>query len=354
MAVGNPIITDSKKSQTMKVALGMFLVVVATVAIVAVSMHQQPELEELAAKKGAKKAAPLTFGSSITLMTAYNEYIVVTKSGKVYMDGFLNGNDVIKIVNPKGGKKGAVKYGAKVAFMGQNGKYFLSRYSGKVTCRTSVLGQDTTWTIVGGSGGVMIADRVSFKNEYGFLRVSTDGANSNQPATTASEKYLIGLPGQENGLKLGNGLHYGEVITLMNPTFEYLQIDHNGWATMGGKPADNWHHFVVLSSIHREGVISYGDKLVLRAHNGRFVSVRQDSLALEAVSRSITDESEFTLIGGPGFGSGYAHDRDMVCLRNYQGYIDSKHGETRVNMGQDGHYGPDNVLQMKKVWDSSL
>ena len=67
------------------------------------------ELEELAAKKGAKKAAPLTFGSSITLMTAYNEYIVVTKSGKVYMDGFLNGNDVIKIVNPKGGKKGAVK-----------------------------------------------------------------------------------------------------------------------------------------------------------------------------------------------------------------------------------------------------
>lgn len=101
-------------------------------------------------------------------------------------------------------------------------------------------------------------------------------------------------------------------------------------------------------------MISYGDKLVLRAHNGRFVSVRQDSLALEAVSRSITDESEFTLIGGPGFGSGYAHDRDMVCLRNYQGYIDSKHGETRVNMGQDGHYGPDNVLQMKKVWDSSL
>merc|ERR1711964_847525 len=98
MAVGNPIITDSKKSQTMKVALGMFLVVVATVAIVAVSMHQQPELEELAAKKGAKKAAPLTFGSSITLMTAYNEYIIVTKSGKVYMDGFLNGNDVIKIM----------------------------------------------------------------------------------------------------------------------------------------------------------------------------------------------------------------------------------------------------------------
>merc|ERR1711871_601967 len=119
-------------------------------------------------------------------------------------------------------------------------------------------------------------------------------------------------------------------------------------ATMGGRPLDNWHHFAVLSALHREGVISYGDKLVLRAHNGRFVSVREDNRALEAVSRAITDQSEFTIIGGPGFGSGYVHSGDMVALRSIRGFIDATHGETRVSIGPDGHYGPNNILQLKK------
>lgn len=351
MAVGNPgpLVTESKKSHTMKIALSVCLAVVATVAIVAVSMNGEPQLEELA----TKKATPLTFGSSITLMTSYNEYLVVNKGGKVYMDGFLYGNNVLKVVNPKG-KKGAVKYGQKIALQGPNGKFFMARYSGKVTARTGVLGADTDFVVTGGTGPVQIGDRVSFKNEYGFLRASPDGASSNEPDATATEKYLIGLPGQETGLKLGNGLHYGEVVALLNTDHEYFQVDHNGWASMGGKPTDNFHHFAVLSSIHREGAVSYGDKLVLRAHNGRFVSVRQDNLALEAVSRAITDESEFTVIGAPGFGSGYVHSRDMVVLRNYQGYISSVNGEARVSMGKDGHAGPKNIFQMTKVWDSAL
>merc|ERR1712227_93101 len=102
---------------------------------------------------------------------------------------------------------------------------------------------------------------------------------------------------------------------------------------MGGVPLDNWHHFAVLSSLHEEGVVSYGDKL-----------------ALEAVSRAITDESEFSIVGGPGFGSGYVHSGDMVALRSIQGYIDGKHGETRLSLGPDGHYGPNNLMQIKKVW----
>jgi hypothetical protein len=358
MAVGNPSPLVAKMDYK-RVAFGVALALFAVAAVVAVSVNMagEPTFESLAAKKAAKakKLTPLTYGSSITLMTDYNEYVVHSKSGKIYMDGFMYGDDVFKIVNPKGGKKGPVKYGDKVAIMGTlNKKYLLCTYSGKVAGRTSVIGKDTEWTIVGGSGPVMLNDRVSFKNEYGFLRVSKDGTNSNAPTNTASEKYLIGLPGQETGLKLANGLHYGEVIELMNPEMEFLQIDHNGWGTMGGRPLDNWHHFAVLSSLHREGVISYGDKLIFRAHNGRFVSVREDNRALEAVSRAITDQSEFTIVGGPGFGSGYVKSRDMVALRCIIGYIDSAHGETRVKMAPDGHYGPNNVFQMLKVWDSSL
>ena len=74
----------------------------------------------------------------------------------------------IKIVSPKGGS-GGVKYGDAIALMGQNGKYFMIRYSGVVNARTSVLAADTEFKILGGSGPVMVNDRVSFKSEFGFL-----------------------------------------------------------------------------------------------------------------------------------------------------------------------------------------
>merc|ERR1712100_657299 len=78
--------------------------------------------------------------------------------GRLRTGGFKGGDDQIKIVSLKGGSK-AVKYGDSIALMGQNGKYFMVRYSGVVTARTSVLAADTTFKILGGSGPVMVGDR---------------------------------------------------------------------------------------------------------------------------------------------------------------------------------------------------
>jgi len=267
------------------------------------------------------------------------------------MGGFLNGNDNVKIVSPEG-KKGAVKYGDEVALMGANSKYFLVRYSGQITSRASVIARDTKFKIMGGSGKVMIADRVSFKSEFGYLLASEDGTRSVE-VLTAAEKFLIGLPGQEAGLKMANGLHYGEVVTFENLN-TYMQCDHNGWITIRAKPTSNWDHFTLLSSTHSEGIISYDDKIVLRAHNGRMVSVRLDNNALEAVSLAITDRSEFTIIGAAGTASGVVHDRDRVALRTFQGYVANDNGGARVFMGQSGHYTPHSIFLIHKVWDSTL
>lgn len=268
------------------------------------------------------------------------------------LGGFLNGNNNVKIISPAG-KKGAVKYGDDVALMGKNGKYFVVRYSGKVTSRASVIARDTTFKIVGGSGDVHIADRVSFKSEFGYLHVAEDGSNSVEHLT-AAEKFTVGLPGQETGLKSANGLHYGEVVTFQNKARQYMQTDHNGWCSIRAKPTGNFDHFTVLSATHAEGVISYGNKIVLRAHNGRMVSVRLDNNALEAVSLSISDRSEFTLVGSAGTASGVVHDRDMVALRTFQGYINANDGDARVFMGQSGHYNAGAEFMIHKIWDSTL
>merc|ERR1711988_1482945 len=251
-------------------------------AIVAVAMlNTTADFQDLAGKAAKAKATSkaLSYGSTVTLMNPYNLYMLVQKNGEINMGGFLHGNNNIKIVSP-GGKKGAVKYGDEVSLMGENGKYFLVRYSGKITSRASVIARDTKWKILGGSGGVHIADRVNFKSEFGYLHVSDDGCRS-VDALTAAENFLIGLPGQETGLKSANGI-----------------------LSIKSKPAGNWDHFTILSAIHTEGIISYGNKIVLRAHNGRMVSVRLDTSALEAVSLSITDRSEFTIVGSAGFSTG--------------------------------------------------
>ena len=221
--------------------LGAVALVALVVTIVAVQQGQTQSLAKA-------KASPLKYGSKITLMTSYNEYIVVDKAGTVTMDGYTTGNNVVTVVNPKG-KKGAVKYGDKISLMGQNGKYFVARYSGKITARSTVIAADSEWTIVGGSGGVQvhslsplaahsspnlpppgslhphwrafpnsrrhctmwyvnfsvwfvqIGDRVSLKDEFGYMTVNTDGASSIATEITVMQKYLIGMPGQENGLR---------------------------------------------------------------------------------------------------------------------------------------------------------
>jgi len=360
MALGNKAIAPAETqpvtgaSRTMKVAAiaAATLLVCAVVALAMVNVTV--ETQELAAKKSAAKstAKALSYGSTITLMNPYNMYLLTQQSGAINMGGFLHGNNNVKIVSP-GGKKGAVKYGDDVSLMGANGKYFLVRYSGKITSRASVIARDTKFKVIGGSGAVHIADRISFKSEFGYLRASDDGCRSVE-TLTAGEKFLVGLPGQENGLKQANGLHYGEVVTFENMDDQFMQTDHNGWITIRAKPVGNWDHFTILSSIHAEGILSYGSKIVLRAHNGRMVSVRLDNNALEAVSMSISDRSEFTLVGSAGFASGVVHDRDVIALRTFQGYVEAEDGAARVFMGQSGHYGPTAKFLVHKIWDSTL
>jgi len=359
MALGNkapapaetqPVSGASRTMKVMAIAAATLLVC----AVVALAMvNVTVETQELAAKAAKKtEAKTLSYGSTVTLMNPYNMYLLTSLSGKISMGGFLHGNNNVKIVSP-GGKKGAVKYGDDVSLMGANGKYFLVRYSGKITSRASVIARDTKWKIIGGSGEVHIADRISFKSEYGYLHAADDGCMSVE-TLTAAEKFLVGLPGQEGGLKQANGLHYGEVVTFANMDNQYMQTDHNGWITIRAKPVGAWDHFTVLSSIHAEGILSYGNKIVLRAHNGRMVSVRLDNNALEAVSMSISDRSEFTLVGSAGFASGVVHDRDVIALRTFQGYVEAEDGAARVFMGQSGHYGPTAKFQIHKIWDSTL
>merc|ERR1712139_528166 len=319
--------------------------------IVAMAMVDTTVTQALASKS-AKGSKALVYGATVTLMNPYNEYVLVEKDGDMRLGGFLNGNNNVKIISPAG-KKGAVKYGDDVSLMGANGKYFLVRYSGKITSRASVIARDTKFKVIGGSGAVHIADRISFKSEFGYLRASDDGCRSVE-TLTAGEKFLVGLPGQENGLKQANGLHYGEVVTFENMDDQFMQTDHNGWITIRAKPVGNWDHFTILSSIHAEGILSYGSKIVLRAHNGRMVSVRLDNNALEAVSMSISDRSEFTLVGSAGFASGVVHDRDVIALRTFQGYVEAEDGAARVFMGQSGHYGPTAKFLVHKIWDSTL
>merc|ERR1711904_272984 len=110
----------------------------------------------------------------------------------------------------------------------------------------------------------------------------------------------------------------------------------------------------ILSATHAEGIITYGNKIVLRAHNGRMVSTRLDNNALEAVSLAISDRSEFTLLGATGTASGVVHDRDRVALRTFQGYVEAEDGSARVFMGRSGHYTPSSIFLIHKIWDSTL
>merc|ERR1712167_332408 len=172
--------------------------------------------------------------------------------------------------------------------------------------------------ILGGSGPVMVNDRVSFKSEFGFLTGTPSGIRSTVPYVTATEKYTVGLPGQETGLRLADGVQYGDVVMMINKQNEYLQADHNGWIYYRAKADGNWDHFTMLSPIHREGKVSYGDQIVMRASNG------------------------------------IIHDRDTIVLRNFEGFVDASGDGARVSMGPTGHLANMAVMTIQRVWDSAL
>merc|ERR1711907_658466 len=322
-------LSQSKKSPVVHALAmsGMAALVLACIILTAfTSSSSQLETQKLAAK-GAKaaKATPLKFGDTITLMDVYNEYILCYLGGRLRTGGFKGGNDQIKIVSLKGGSK-PVKYGDSIALMGQNGKYFMVRYSGVVTARTSVLG---------------------------FVTGTPSVLRSTVPYVTATEKFSIGLPGMETGLRLADGVQYGDVVMMINKENEYLQADHNGWIYYRAKADGNWDHFTILSPIHREGKVSFGDQIVMRAHNGRMVSSRTGG-NLEAVSMVPTDNSVFTILGIEGASTGIIHDRDVIVLRNFEGFVDAAGDGARVSMGPTGHLANMAVMTIQRVWDSAL
>jgi hypothetical protein len=150
----------------------------------------------------------------------------------------------------------------------------------------------------GAHAAIMVGDKIAFKSMYGFVTGSPEGITADTPTVSAAEQYTIGIPGQEVGLAATPGLQYGQTITLRNPMNEFLQSDPNGWVYLRGSNGD-WNHFDVLSPLHRQGLVEYGDDVILRAHNTTRLSSNGDGELL--ATQLIPDENcIFTLIGRHG------------------------------------------------------
>merc|ERR1712017_13931 len=181
--------------------------------------------------------------------------------------------------------------------------------------------------MLGGSGPVQLNDVIMLKSEFGYLTVSPDGSTSLDQDARAIQKLVVALPGQETGLKLANGIHYGNVVKFQNLVLEFMICDRNGWITMSNS-GTSWDHFVVISDIHREGL-----------------------------SESLTDTSSFKLLGTQGASSGVVHSRDFVILKTSSGqggFVDAMAKEHRVAISPSGHDSPSNHFQLLKVWESTL
>merc|ERR1712185_739743 len=151
---------------------------------------------------------------------------------------------------------------------------------------------------------------------------------------TQIEHYFVGKPGKEDGMAAKPGLHYGMKVTLTNDKEETLQSDKNGWIFIrpnAGK-ADGMD---ILSPLHREGPVSFGDQVVLRAHSTKLVSVRPGG-GLEAVKQTPDLSCVFTLVGK----SGIVHNDATVAFRSAAGYINAAAGAQRAQIDGTGHYQP--------------
>jgi hypothetical protein len=345
----SPNTNVANRSRTIKTASLITVALMGVAAMAAVALLHSAPAEQMTAAKGA---AALKYGMTVAFETVYNDYVTITHEGRIASGAYHGDDDNIKLVSPKG-KKGAINYGDSVVLMGPNGKYFMVRYSGQVVCRANVISAETTFKLLGGSGPVQLNDVIMLKSEFGYLTVQPDGATSLTQHSRAIQKLVVSLPGQETGLKMANGVHYGNVVKFMNLVKEYMVCDHNGWLTMSNSGVGTWDHFVLVSPLHREGVVTFGDDIALRAHNGRMVSIRTEG-ELEAVSESLTDTSSFKLVGTAGASSGVVHSRDFVILHSGSGYIDAMAHQPRVALDPSGHHTPATHFQLMKVWESSL
>merc|ERR1712216_13049 len=312
--------TEKSSGYTRKIVFASVVTVtlLATVCVLAAASMQS---EEALATRGGKA---LKFGDSINLMNIFNEYIIVSPSGRTSAGGFdsYHSNNVLKILSPKG-KKGAVNYGDKTVLMGPNGKYLFTRYNGHVSCRASIIAADTEFELSGGKGPVLVGNLVLFKSEYGYLTAKPDGVTALSHRATAMQKYTVGLPGSETGLRHANGISYGDTVMFENMDAEYLTADKNGWLSIMATSSGRWAHYVILNPRNEEGRITYGDLIVLRAHNGRMVRSLPDR-TIQAITELVDDSCEFQLQGAIGHSSGIVHDQDMLAIKaNYGGLIDS-------------------------------
>ena len=147
----------------------------------------------------------------------------------------------------------------------------------------------------------MVGDKVAFKSIYGFVTGTPGGVRADTPTVTSAEEYTVGIPGQEVGLAARPGLSYGMTVTLQNRFNEFLQSDPNGWVYLRGSNGD-WNHFDVLSPLHKQGLVEYGDDVMLRSHNTKMLSAAPGG-NLEAIKLISDQDCVWTLVGGQGGGS---------------------------------------------------
>merc|ERR1711907_305470 len=150
--------------------------------------------------------------------------------------------------------------------------------------------------------------------------------------STQIEHFFVGKPGKEDGMAAKPGLHYGMKVTLTNEKEETLQSDKNGWMFIRGN-AGKADGLDILSPLHREGPVSFGDQVVLRAHTGKMVSV--NGLGEIQATHTVPDLTcVFTLVGK----SGMIHNDDNVALRSAAGYIAASEGAQRAHLDTSGHF----------------
>lgn len=272
------------------------------------------------------------YGMFVALKNVYNEYVLVGYSGRAYSGGYHGELDHIQILSATGAS-GSVSYGDQVLLVGHNSKYFVVRDSGVITCRQPTVIPNSKWTIMspGNTGTVQWNDYVAFKGVFGYMTASRAGIRGDTSWLTSLEKYQIQRPGEEDGYHLDEPLMYGMSVMFKNLANEYLQTASNGWVYVR---SDNgvWNHFDVLSPLHRQGDVRYGDSCMLRAHNGNMVLSRQDGLTAYVAGPKA--HTVFQLIGG----SGQIHEGDPVAFRCPDGYINAQMAGRRAGLDRSGHY----------------
>jgi len=169
---------------------------------------------------------------------------------------------------------------------------------------------------------------------FGFITATPGGLRGDTSMVSSLEQYTIGEPGKETGHPARPGLTYGMTVSLKNKYQEYLQSDANGWVYLRAANGA-WNHFDILSPLHRQGPVSFGDQVILRAHNTKLVSVRPGG-GLEAVKQTPDLACVFTIVGK----SGIVHNDASVAFRSAAGYVDAGLGAQRAKIDPSGHFNP--------------